>query len=1268
MRSGAKKTRRISPRQLRLAVLTLLIGVNLFVAALSVYSLFQSRQQYEQRARIVAENTVAAIDRSLTGSIDKIDLALRAVADELERQLAVQRNLEPKAVGNTLQRYQQRIPEIEAIRIADASGLVIFGKGLDPKAGVSWNDRDYFQELRSHADGRLVVSKPRMGKVAKTPIIGFARRYNYPDGRFAGVVSAPVAIDYFTGLLSHFVVGEHGTAVLRDTDLGLVTRYPPAPDSPAGKLGNTTVSHELKQLVDAGAVSATYHTELAADQLARTSAYRRIAKAPMLVIAGLASDDYLAGWRIEQRETWLRQAGFFLLSVLAALLLLRLINRIFQENLRNQLFLRHSSDGIHILDEAGDIVQVSDSFCAMLGYRQEEMMGMNVSHWDARWPSEQLLNEVLPQKLGESQASNIESVHRRKDGSLIHVELNLVGFAVDGRRYLFASARDIGDRLRQQQALRDSEARLRQSEERYRQLLNHLPVGVLHVNADLLVTYGNPRFEEIMGLPQGYAPHIDCKTLQDQSVLPAIRLALAGSTGHYEGPYVTTYGRLGMMLTLNAAPVFDDQGAIQGAIVIVEDTTERKQAEARLRLAASVFAHAHEGIMICDAEQTILEVNPTFSEITGYSRTEAIGKTPHLLNSGRHDQEFFRHVWQHIAAHGFWEGELWNKNKNGHTYAERLTISSVIDDSGKLTHYIGTFSDISMLKEQQAQLEHLAHYDPLTHLPNRALLADRMNQALAQAKRAGSEMAVCYLDLDGFKEINDRHGHNIGDLLLIEVADRLCDTLRAGDTVARLGGDEFVLLFVGIDGIDECQHAVGRVLKALAAPASLQGIECRISASIGISRYPEDDSAPDTLLRHADQAMYLAKQAGKNRMQFYDATQDSLLRSQRDEAEQLRRALAQGELELHYQPIVNMRKGCVLGVEGLLRWRHPQRGLLLPADFLPASEGSSVENEIGRWVLATGLQQLAAWQGQGLSLQLNLNIASGHLLAPDFIEHLRELLASHPELAAGSLELEVIEAATMNNAKQAGDVLERCRELGIGIAIDDFGTGYSSLAHFRRLPADTLKIDQAFVLSVLGSMEDLAIVDSVIKLTQAFNRKLIAEGVESVEIGMLLLHLGCQVGQGFGIARPMPAAEIPAWIASFKPDPNWSSPAIQFTREDIPLLLAELEHRRWIKQIEGWLLENGESPSPPPLSSEACRFGRWYNGPGVQHYGRYPAFQALNEQHQAVHQLGQALVALHQAGQNEAARQRLGELHALRDQLVTQIAVLQATLIAEQQH
>jgi hypothetical protein len=253
----------------------------------------------------------------------------------------------------------------------------------------------------------------------------------------------------------------------------------------------------------------------------------------------------------------------------------------------------------------------------------------------------------------------------------------------------------------------------------------------------------------------------------------------------------------------------------------------------------------------------------------------------------------------------------------------------------------------------------------------------------------------------------------------------------------------------------------------------------------------------------------------------------------------------------------------------------------------------------------------------------------------------------------------------MSNAKQAGDLLERCRALGVGIAIDDFGTGYSSLAHFRRLPADTLKIDQTFVLSVLGSPEDLAVVDSVIKLTQAFNRKLIAEGVESVEIGMLLLHLGCQVGQGFGIARPMPAADLPAWIAAFQPDPNWSSPAIQSSREDIPLLLAELEHRSWIKQIESWLLD-AES-SAPPLASNACRFGQWYNGAGKQRYGAYAAFQALDEQHQAVHRLGQTLVALHQAGQNEAARQRLDELHALRDRLVTQIAVLQATLVAEQQ-
>jgi len=1258
---------KVSPRILRALIIAGLLGANFFVVALSAYSLYQSRQQHELRARDLTRNMAEAIDQSMANSIDKIDLALLAITDELESHSAQsgKAGLDPRLVEAILARYQQRLPEVEAIRVANADGLVIFGKGLNPQEGASWTDRDYFIYLREHPDAGLQISKPRVGRVAKTPIVGFSRRFTTPDGRFAGVVSAPVAVDYFAGLLSRFKIGPGGTAILRDADLGLIARYPAIADDPAGVVGNSIVSHELRELEQTGVSSASYYSPMTADRQERILSFRRMSRSPMMVIVGLSSASYLGEWHAEVYKTAAGDFCFAILSLLSGWMVLRLLNEMARESFRNRLFLHHASDGIHILDERGRLVQASEQFCRMLGYERSAMIGMNVAQWDVRWPADVLLEKILPGKLAEHTASTFETRHRRQDGEIIDVELNAVGFEMDGKAYLFASSRDIGEKKRQQQALIDSEAHLRESRERYRLLLGNSPVGILHYDEALVITYANERFEQIMRLPPGAALGLDCKQLKDQSVVPPMRKVIDGAAGHYEGPYVTSYGNVGLWISLNCAPVRDAQGKTLGGIAIVEDITERKRVESELRLAASVFSHAHEGIIICDAKQTILEANPTFSEITGYSRAEVIGRTPRILNSGRHDADFYAAMWQAIADHGHWEGEVWNRRKDGSTYAERLTVSSVPDERGVVTHYIGTFSDISLLKEQQAELEHLAHYDALTRLPNRALLADRMALALAQAKRAGTLMAVCYLDLDGFKAINDEYGHDTGDALLVEMAHRLRDSLRAGDTVARLGGDEFVLLLGGMDSMDECDHTANRVLKALAAPVRIGEHECGVSGSLGISLFPHDDSGPDTLLRHADQAMYLAKQAGKNCYQLYDAAQDQRARNRQEIFGQLRQALERDEFRLHYQPIVDMRHGKVLAFEGLIRWQHPERGLLFPADFLPAAEDSELDQAIGRWVLAAGLRQLALWREQGLPQRLCLNVSAGHLLAPTFVGELRGLLAGHPGIEPHALEIEVMESAAITDLDTTIAVFRNCHEAGIDIALDDFGTGYSALSCFRRLPVDTLKIDQMFVHSVLGNEEDLAIVESVIKLTNAFNRKLVAEGVESVEIGMLLLHLGCNVGQGHGIAHPMPADQIPAWTAGFVPDRNWSVPANRFRREDIPLLLAELEHRSWVKALQAWLATDAQVSPPPQMDEQLCRFGQWYAGAGRQRYGRLAAFKALNDVHQAVHRLGRELTSLHLSGHCAEARARIGEVEAWRDRLIEQLAALQSEAVVD---
>lgn len=400
-------------------------------------------------------------------------------------------------------------------------------------------------------------------------------------------------------------------------------------------------------------------------------------------------------------------------------------------------------------------------------------------------------------------------------------------------------------------------------------------------------------------------------------------------------------------------------------IGLAADVTERKRDEDRLRLTAKVFENTLEGITIADIDGNILEVNEAFTKITGYSRDELIGKNPRILQSGRQDSSFYKGMWKSIVENGHWRGEVWNRKKDGELIAEILTISSITDAAGKVTNYVGISSDITLLKQHEKQLEHIAHYDALTNVPNRVLLADRMRQALAYSKREGTLLAVCYLDLDGFKLVNDTMGHEAGDKVLIEVTQRIREVIRDDDTVARLGGDEFVVLLLGLRAPEECTASLNRLLEATSHPIEIKDRLFEISASIGVSLYPGDDYDPDTLMRHADQAMYTAKQSGKNRYHLYDAANDLRARSHHEFLRRLDLAMLRREFELYYQPKVDMRSLRMVGAEALIRWHHPERGLLAPADFLDELGGTALEIELGDWVVATALAQLEAWHQSG---------------------------------------------------------------------------------------------------------------------------------------------------------------------------------------------------------------------------------------------------------------------------------------------------------------
>jgi len=454
--------------------------------------------------------------------------------------------------------------------------------------------------------------------------------------------------------------------------------------------------------------------------------------------------------------------------------------------------------------------------------------------------------------------------------------------------------------------------------------------------------------------------------------------------------------------------------------------------------------------------------------------------------------------------------------------------------------FVTLYIDVTEREAHQQRLEYLAHFDDLTALPNRVLLADRLHQAMVQAQRHSQKLAVVYLDLDSFKIINDKHGHEIGDQLLTALAAGMKQALREGDTLARIGGDEFVAVLLDLPNNQACVPMLTRLLNAAAEPTQIGALLLQVSASLGVTFYPQAEEVDaDLLLRQADQAMYQAKQSGKNRYHFFDAELDRSARSQYENVEHIRQALTKDEFVLYYQPKVNMRSGVVVGAEALIRWQHPQQGLLLPAHFLPVVEDHPLAIDIGEWVIASALSQIERWHADGLDIPISVNVGARQLLQANFVARLQELLAAHPQVNPSRLEIEVLETSALEDLSHVSKVIEDCRALGVNFALDDFGTGYSSLTYLKQLQVTLLKIDKSFVRDMLSNPNDLVILQGVIGLASSFKREVIAEGVESIAIGTLLLQMGCELGQGYAIARPMPAADLPGWTIAWQLDPPW---------------------------------------------------------------------------------------------------------------------------------
>ncbi|WP_344965287.1 sensor domain-containing protein [Oceanisphaera sediminis] len=593
--------------------------------------------------------------------------------------------------------------------------------------------------------------------------------------------------------------------------------------------------------------------------------------------------------------------------------------------------------------------------------------------------------------------------------------------------------------------------------------------------------------------------------------------------------------RKGDVLTMLWANIMLPNGHM---LCVGQDISTQKDIEAQQRLATSVFESSYEGIMVTDADNRITHVNPAFTRITGYLPEDVIGGSPELLQAQDHDDDFYAELCRHLDAREHWQGELWSRRKNGESYPLLLAVSVVCDDADRVLHHVIIFSDITHLKQHEAELKHQACHDALTRIPNRLLFGELLERSIAGARRNEGRLAVCYLDLDGFKQVNDSLGHAAGDRLLIEISRRLGQITRSCDALARLGGDEFALLFTGLHNDLECDEILDRVLAVIHEPMELDGQQVRVSASIGVALSPQDADDAELLLRYADQAMYQAKKQGKNTYVFFDAELHQQEYHRQQQFALLSAAFKRNEFLLYYQPRVDLLSKRMIGVEALLRWRHPQRGIVAPADFLPLIIGSELEFEVGLWVIERVLAQMTAWVAQGLEFRVSFNVSTGQLMHADFIDALGRLLARYPQVSPSLLDLEFQEAAVLADIDGLIPVLQRCRLLGLGILFDNFGTGYASLSHLNRLPVDTLKIDRSFVGDLLSQGHDVGMVESVIQLAAVLRMSVIADGMEVSAQGERLQQLGCQYVQGYGISLPMPAEQIEDWLQTWNDQPS----------------------------------------------------------------------------------------------------------------------------------
>ncbi len=803
------------------------------------------------------------------------------------------------------------------------------------------------------------------------------------------------------------------------------------------------------------------------------------------------------------------------------------------------------ADGIVAADETGTVQSFNPAAERIFGYSAGEVVGrsmnMLMSGADASAHDDHIAHYL---RSGETRIMGVgrELTARRKDGTAFPIELNVSELRRGRHRLFIGTIRDITQRKQAEEALRRAHAELEQRvEERTRelavlsrqttQILNSANEGILGLDDRACITFANPAAARLTGWPLEELRGLSLHTLlgrprsREGSALTLFAVLRRGQA--QRDMAFRRRGGESFPVEFAAAPIAED-GRVRGAVVVFRDVTERRRAEDKLRLAAKVFETTAEGIIVCNGDFCVTAVNPAFTEITGYAAEEALGRLPQFLTEA--DAGLRAAIEEAVESRGRWEGELWSRRKDGRKCAERLAVSSVSDAPGASRQYVVVFSDITQRKMDEERIRYQANYDALTALPNRTLFLDRLQQALAAAARSGERVGLMFVDLDGFKLVNDTLGHEAGDALLREAAKRLQDCVRAGDTVARLGGDEFTVIMPNLGSARNAPAVAQRIIQSLCQPFHLEDRDAFVSASIGITSYPDDGGDSQTLLKNADAAMYRAKEQGKATYQFFTAELNRENHVRLAIKNGLDMALERQEFVLYYQPKVSLATDAITGVEALLRWRNKDMGMVDPSRFIPVMEETGMIAPVGEWVMEAACRQYRAWREQGLpDLRVAVNLSVRQIRQPGLAKTVQDVLDRTGVPPAG-LELEITESMIMKDTERAVTTLQELHEMGVTLAIDDFGTGYSSLSYLKRFPLHTIKIDRSFVRDLATDSDDVEIVRTIISMGHSLRRRVVAEGVETKRQREALRQLRCDEIQGYLISAPVPPERLDALL------------------------------------------------------------------------------------------------------------------------------------------